>query len=115
MSRDHPAIRSVLVVAKLGPREGTRIAAELGEWLTRRGVEVHFDAETGLLLRIGQLKRGCQVIERQRSTVFLHQAEDELAARDRIGVLLGLAGLVRVTVPLGAAGSTFGQKGNFSV
>jgi NAD+ kinase len=45
-SRARRPIRQVLVVAKIGPEEGVRIAGELGEWLRRRGIRVRFDTET---------------------------------------------------------------------
>ncbi|MBZ5639442.1 MAG: NAD(+)/NADH kinase [Acidobacteriia bacterium] len=45
-SRAHRPIRHVLVVAKIGPEEGVRIAGELRDWLRRRGIRVRFDSET---------------------------------------------------------------------
>ncbi len=45
------AIRRVVVVAKIGPKEELRIADELGKWLRARGVEVRFDVETSRALR----------------------------------------------------------------
>ena len=78
------------------------------------GIEDLEDAEFDAGL-IAEFERRGQVIETQRDAAFLHQAEDELAARDRIGVLLGLAGLVGVTVPLRTAGFASGQKGGFSL
>lgn len=50
MSAPGTPIRRVLLVAKLGPAEGMRIAAELGDWLGRRGIEVRYDAETAAAL-----------------------------------------------------------------
>ncbi len=40
------AIRRVIVVAKLGPPEGRRLAAQMGEWLERQGIEVAFETNT---------------------------------------------------------------------
>ncbi len=39
-------VRRVLVVAKIGPPEGPRMAAELTTWLQRRGISVSLDEET---------------------------------------------------------------------
>ena len=106
---DNPTVNEILVVdhaVTTAPVAHHLTIARHGVQPSRQGI---------LLLRIGQFERRCQVIERQRSAVFLHQAEDELAARDRIGVLLGLAGLVGVTVPLRTAGSASGQKEGFSL
>ncbi len=41
-----PAFRRVALVAKTGPEQGLRIAAELGRWLSRRGIRVRYDAVT---------------------------------------------------------------------
>jgi NAD+ kinase len=49
-SRARNGIRRVVVVAKIGPEEGVRIAGELDEWLRRRGVRVRFDTETARAL-----------------------------------------------------------------
>jgi NAD+ kinase len=43
-------VRSVAVVAKLGPPEAVRLASEVGDWLARRGIEVRFDSETATAL-----------------------------------------------------------------
>lgn len=43
-------IRTVVVVAKIGPSEGVRIAQELAGWLEQRKITVHFDAETAAAL-----------------------------------------------------------------
>jgi len=43
-------IRTVMVVAKIGPPEGVSIATRLAEWLVSRGLEVHFDDETAAAL-----------------------------------------------------------------
>ncbi len=48
--RPGPAIRSVVIVAKIGPKEEVRVAEEMGAWLRRRGVRVRFDAETSRAL-----------------------------------------------------------------
>ena len=45
-AQQHPPIRHVLVVAKLGPPEGRALAARTGEWLESQGVRVTFDSET---------------------------------------------------------------------
>jgi NAD+ kinase len=42
--------RNIVVVAKIGPEEGVKIADELGEWLRRRGARVRFDTETARAL-----------------------------------------------------------------
>ena len=49
-SRMRSEIRNVLVVAKIGPDEGVRIAKELGAWLRSRGIRVRFDSETARAL-----------------------------------------------------------------
>ena len=49
-SRTRSEIRNVLVVAKIGPEEGVRIAGELGAWLRSRGIRVRFDSETARAL-----------------------------------------------------------------
>ncbi len=43
-------IRRVTLVAKIGPKEGLRVAEEIGHWLEERGVRVRFDAETSRAL-----------------------------------------------------------------
>ena len=43
-------IRRVIVVAKIGPTEGVRIAQQLAAWLERRKIAVHFDEETAAAL-----------------------------------------------------------------
>jgi len=43
-----------MVVAKIGPTEGTRIAAELASWLERRNVEVVYDSETASALGLDE-------------------------------------------------------------
>jgi len=44
---DSPApMKTVAVVGKPGPPEEARLAAELAEWLSKRGIEVHFDVDT---------------------------------------------------------------------
>jgi NAD+ kinase len=53
MSRRDPAtgpIRTVAVVAKIGPPEGVRITKRLAEWLTARGIRVLLDEETASVL-----------------------------------------------------------------
>ena len=50
MSDSPAAVRSVAVVAKIGPPEAVRIASELGNWLTQRGITVRFDKETAAAL-----------------------------------------------------------------
>lgn len=45
MSREH-RFEHVGVVAKMGSREATRVAAELAEWLRRRGIEVSLDEQS---------------------------------------------------------------------
>ena len=59
---------------------------------------VHTPRQRIQLLRFDKLECLGQIIELQRGPVFLHQAQDEFAAGDRIFVLLGLAGLVRVAI-----------------
>jgi NAD+ kinase len=49
-AKTRPGFRNVLVVAKIGPDEGVRIAGELGDWLRHRGTRVKFDAETARAL-----------------------------------------------------------------
>jgi NAD+ kinase len=44
-------IRRVVVVAKIGPPEGPRIAAMLAEWLDRRGIDVRYDSETAAAIQ----------------------------------------------------------------
>jgi NAD+ kinase len=46
-------IRTVVVVAKIGPPEGVSIASRLAEWLTDRRIDVLFDEETAFLLGRG--------------------------------------------------------------
>ena len=43
-------IRTVLVVAKIGPPQGVRIATRLVEWLETREIDVRLDAETAAAL-----------------------------------------------------------------
>jgi len=51
-------IRRVVVVAKTGPSEGLRIAAELGDWLEQRGIQVTFDTKTATAVgRLGGVPR----------------------------------------------------------
>lgn len=45
------SIRRVTVIAKIGPPEAPRIAAELARWLEQRGVHVDLDIETSRALR----------------------------------------------------------------
>ncbi len=45
----HP-IRTVFVVAKIGPPAGVRIAQELARWLEQRKIAVHFEEETAAAL-----------------------------------------------------------------
>lgn len=49
-NRSGSPIRSVTVVAKIGPREGIRIAGELDAWLRRKSIRVRFDEETSRAL-----------------------------------------------------------------
>ena len=43
----HPSpVRSVAIIAKIGPEEGVRIAGELAAWLRKRKIRVQFDVET---------------------------------------------------------------------
>jgi NAD+ kinase len=44
------AIRTVVVVAKIGPPEGVKITTRLAEWLAARGIRVLFDEETAIAL-----------------------------------------------------------------
>jgi NAD+ kinase len=44
------SIRRVLLVAKIGPPQGLRIAERLAAWLDERGVDVRLDAETAAAL-----------------------------------------------------------------
>lgn len=46
-------IRRVAIVAKIGTDQGPRIAAELGEWLEQRAIEVRYDGETARALGRG--------------------------------------------------------------
>lgn len=46
----NPSIRSVVVVAKTGPPDETRVAQKLASWLAERGIEVRFDTETAAAL-----------------------------------------------------------------
>jgi NAD+ kinase len=41
-------IKRVVLVAKAGARENIRVAEELGEWLEKRGIEVHFNTKSEL-------------------------------------------------------------------
>ncbi len=45
----HP-VRTVILVAKIGPPEGVRIAQELAAWLEQRKIAVHFEKETAAAL-----------------------------------------------------------------
>lgn len=45
-----PEIRRVVILAKMGTARGIKIAAELGQWLQERGVEVRFDRDTAAAL-----------------------------------------------------------------
>ena len=45
-AQQHPPIRHVLVVAKLGPAEGRALAVRTGEWLEQQGLRVTFDSDT---------------------------------------------------------------------
>ena len=47
---DGTPIRTVVVVAKIGPPEGVRIVQELAEWLEQRQIDVQFDEETAAAL-----------------------------------------------------------------
>jgi len=49
--REGRAIRRVVIVAKIGPPEGPRIAATLAEWLDRRGIDVRYDSETAAAIQ----------------------------------------------------------------
>lgn len=40
------SIRRVVIVAKLGPPEGQRLALQMGEWLEQRGIAVTFETNT---------------------------------------------------------------------
>jgi NAD+ kinase len=42
----HTPIQRVVIVAKLGPPEGRRLAAQTGEWLAQRGIEVTYETNT---------------------------------------------------------------------
>ena len=44
------AIRTVVVVAKIGPPEGVKITTRLAGWLAARGIRVLFDEETASAL-----------------------------------------------------------------
>jgi NAD+ kinase len=51
-------IRRIAVVAKTGPGEGPRIAAELGHWLEERQIDVTFDTKTATAVgRLGGVPR----------------------------------------------------------
>lgn len=50
--RKHPAIRHVVVISKIGPSEGLRIALELGEWLRGRRIRVRYDRRTARALGV---------------------------------------------------------------
>ena len=53
MTRGSPAaqpVRTVIVVAKIGPPEGVRIVRELARWLEQRKIAVHFEEETAAAL-----------------------------------------------------------------
>jgi len=40
------SIRRVVIVAKLGPPEGRRLALQMGEWLEKRGIAVTYETNT---------------------------------------------------------------------
>ena len=44
------SVQQVMVVAKIGPEEGQRIAAEVGQWMEQRGIRVSYDTQTALAL-----------------------------------------------------------------
>jgi NAD+ kinase len=53
MRTDHAGprpIRRVMVVAKLGPPQGTQLALDLARWLEAQGIEVRLDADTAAAL-----------------------------------------------------------------
>jgi len=50
-SKDSRTIRSVVVVAKIGPTESPRIASTLAEWLDRKGIDARYDSETATAIR----------------------------------------------------------------
>jgi NAD+ kinase len=39
-------VRRVVIVAKLGPPEGRRLALQMGEWLEQRGISVTYETNT---------------------------------------------------------------------
>lgn len=45
-------VRKVAVIAKIGPPQAVRIAAEMGRWLGERGVDVLFDSQTAAALEL---------------------------------------------------------------
>ena len=47
---DPTSVRRVLLVAKIGPEGGARIASDLGAWLSGRGIEVFHERETARAL-----------------------------------------------------------------
>ena len=49
-SPDAPPIRTVIMVAKIGPPEGVRIVQELARWLEQRKIAVLFEEETAAAL-----------------------------------------------------------------
>jgi NAD+ kinase len=51
--RDARPIRTVVVVAKIGPPEGVNITRRLADWLSERKIEVLFDEETASSLGSG--------------------------------------------------------------
>ena len=55
----HDPIRRVLLIGKIGPEQGPRLADEIGRWLENRGVDVRFDMKTASALgRPNGVRRG---------------------------------------------------------
>jgi len=48
------ALQRVVVMAKVGSADGPKLAAEVGEWLERRGLSVSYEADTARALGQGQ-------------------------------------------------------------
>jgi NAD+ kinase len=48
------ALQRIVIMAKVGASDGPKLAAEVGEWLERRGVSVFFEADTASSLGHGQ-------------------------------------------------------------
>ena len=98
---DHPPVDQVLMV------DHAVATAAVAHHLAVTRHRIDAARQSIDLLRVEQLKRSGKIIEAQRRAVLLHQAENELAAGDRIFVFFGLTGLIGITGAVGAAWFAF--------